>query len=67
MALLGGLVLGPAGWAQSVSYTYDALGRLTGAAYANSANASIANVAYVYDAAGNRTSVTPTPRWRPRR
>ncbi|ABI76742.1 RHS/YD repeat protein [Hyphomonas neptunium ATCC 15444] len=38
--------------AQTVTYTYDALGRLTGADYPAGASTK-----YVYDAAGNRTSV----------
>ena len=52
-ALVGALLFGSASWAQSVSYSYDALGRLTGATYNTGAT-----TAYVYDAAGNRTSVT---------
>jgi len=38
--------------AQSVSYSYDAMGRLTGASYNNGST-----ITYAYDAAGNRTSV----------
>lgn len=39
--------------AGSVSYTYDSLGRLSKATYANGVV-----ITYVYDAAGNRTSYT---------
>lgn len=46
--------------AQSVSYTYDPLGRVSTATYPNGVT-----VAYTYDAAGNRTQVvrntTPPP------
>lgn len=41
--------------AGSVSYTYDSLGRLSKASYANGVV-----ITYVYDAAGNRTSYTVT-------
>jgi YD repeat-containing protein len=52
-ALLGGLacVLATPSFAVNVTYTYDALGRLTSATYACSASSS-----YVYDPAGNRSS-----------
>lgn len=40
-------------YAGSVTYTYDSLGRLTQATYSNGVV-----IAYVYDAAGNRTSYT---------
>lgn len=46
---LAGL-MGPA-WAGSVTYTYDTLGRITQAAYSTGVV-----IAYVYDAAGNRSS-----------
>lgn len=39
--------------AGSVAYTYDSLGRLSKATYANGVV-----ITYVYDAAGNRTSYT---------
>jgi YD repeat-containing protein len=41
--------------AGSVTYTYDSLGRVTKATYANGVV-----ITYVYDAAGNRTSYTVT-------
>jgi YD repeat-containing protein len=50
---LAGLLLVSVGVAQagSVSYTYDALGRLTRAAYSNGTV-----IVYTYDATGNRTT-----------
>lgn len=52
-ALLAGVVsLALAG---SASYTYDTLGRLTKVAYGNGVV-----ITYVYDAAGNRTSLVVT-------
>lgn len=48
------IVFAPSGArAQSVTYGYDALGRLTTANYPNGAT-----ITYTYDAAGNRTQVT---------
>jgi YD repeat-containing protein len=38
-------------WAGSVTYSYDTLGRITQAAYSTGVV-----IAYVYDAAGNRSS-----------
>jgi YD repeat-containing protein len=38
-------------WAGSVAYTYDTLGRITKATYSTGVV-----IAYVYDAAGNRSS-----------
>lgn len=46
-------VLCGAAQAGSVAYTYDSLGRLSKATYANGVV-----ITYVYDAAGNRTSYT---------
>lgn len=46
-------VLCSASHAGSVAYTYDSLGRLSKATYANGVV-----ITYVYDAAGNRTSYT---------
>jgi YD repeat-containing protein len=37
------------------TYTYDALGRLTGVTYADGSS-----ISYAYDSAGNRTTVTQT-------
>lgn len=48
LALLSGALQ-----AGSVAYTYDSLGRLSKATYANGVV-----ITYVYDAAGNRTSYT---------
>jgi uncharacterized protein RhaS with RHS repeats len=42
--------------AGSVSYSYDALGRLASAVYTDGS----ATITYSYDAAGNRTSVATT-------
>ena len=44
--------------AGSVSYTYDALGRLATVIYNNGTTTTTIN--YSYDAAGNRTSVATT-------
>jgi YD repeat-containing protein len=44
--------------AGSVSYSYDALGRLASAVYAD--GTSTTTITYSYDAAGNRTSVATT-------
>lgn len=48
-------VLSGALQAGSVAYTYDNLGRLSKATYANGVV-----ITYVYDASGNRTSYTVT-------
>ena len=46
--------------AGSVSYTYDALGRLASTVYSN--GSSTTTITYSYDPGGNRTSVvTATP------
>ncbi|MDQ0612257.1 YD repeat-containing protein [Variovorax sp. W1I1] len=44
--------------AGSVSYTYDALGRLATVIYNNGTTTT--TISYSYDAAGNRTSVATT-------
>ena len=44
--------------AGSVSYSYDALGRLASAVYSDAT--STTTITYSYDAAGNRTSVATT-------
>lgn len=44
--------------AGSVSYTYDALGRLASTVYSD--GTSTTTITYSYDAAGNRTSVAAT-------
>lgn len=49
---------GLAAHAGSVSYAYDALGRLATVVYNN--GTSTTTIAYSYDAAGNRTSVATT-------
>ncbi|NDZ14878.1 hypothetical protein C7T35_04805 [Variovorax sp. WS11] len=45
-------------YAGSVSFTYDALGRLASTVYSNGASAT--TITYSYDPAGNRTSVVIT-------
>lgn len=52
--MLGGL----AAHAGSVSYSYDALGRLATVIYNN--GTATTTISYSYDAAGNRTSVAIT-------
>ncbi|VTU35334.1 YD repeat (two copies) [Variovorax sp. RA8] len=44
--------------AGSVSYSYDALGRLASAVYSD--GSATTTITYSYDAAGNRTSVAAT-------
>ena len=44
--------------AGSVSYSYDALGRLASTVYSN--GSATTTITYSYDAAGNRTSVVTT-------
>ena len=53
IAAFGVLAGGPALATDSVSYTYDALGRVLTAVYSSGAS-----VTYTYDAAGNRTGQT---------
>ena len=45
--------------APSVTYTYDARGRLTSATYSGGANNGLV-ITYSYDAAGNRTTYKAT-------
>lgn len=54
-----GLVAGPALATETTTYTYDALGRLTGAASTGSVNNGL-NTSIQYDPAGNRTNYTVT-------
>lgn len=54
LLMLGGL----AAHAGSVSYSYDALGRLATVIYNN--GTATTTISYSYDAAGNRTSVATT-------
>jgi len=54
LLMLGGL----AAHAGSVSYSYDALGRLATVVYNN--GTATTTISYSYDAAGNRTSVATT-------
>lgn len=58
--LLGGCAYAALGarvaLAETVTYTYDALGRVIVASYSNGAT-----VTYAYDPAGNRTTLTQTP------
>lgn len=44
---------------ETIAFSYDARGRLTGAARSGSVNAGV-TTAYAYDAAANRTQVTTT-------
>ena len=53
IALVIGAELVPSGGRASGSYTYDTLGRLTSVIYDNGLC-----IAYSYDAAGNRTSIS---------
>jgi YD repeat-containing protein len=58
-ALAGLLFLGAsAAHAGSVSFTYDALGRLASTVYSN--GSSTTTITYSYDPGGNRTSVVTT-------
>jgi YD repeat-containing protein len=52
-SLLFALALCPQAFADSVSYVYDSLNRLTSVTYGSSVT-----IAYTYDAAGNRSSTT---------
>ncbi len=52
------VLAGLAAHAGSVSYAYDALGRLATVIYNN--GTSTTTITYSYDAAGNRTSVATT-------
>jgi uncharacterized repeat protein (TIGR02543 family) len=56
LAALIVLVVSSFALADGVSYTYDSLGRITSATYANGAAFQ-----YAYDANGNRTTLTVTP------
>lgn len=59
-AILCGVVLGsPVGAAETVSFSYDALGRLTQSASTGSVNNGV-TASLSYDAAGNRTNYTVT-------
>jgi hypothetical protein len=49
---------GSPAYAGSVSYSYDALGRLASAVYSD--GSATTTITYSYDAAGNRTSVATT-------
>ena len=53
VSLLFALALCPQAFADSVSYTYDSLNRLTSIIYGNGQQ-----ITYTYDAAGNRTAYT---------
>ncbi len=54
-AWMASALLGSPAYADGVTYTYDALGRVTGAAYSSGGQ-----VTYAYDAASNRTQQTFT-------
>lgn len=49
----------PASAAETITYTYDVHGRVTGVSHSGSVNNGL-NVTYSYDAADNRTNVTTT-------
>jgi YD repeat-containing protein len=55
LAGLAGLLIASGAQADTVSYTYDALGRLKTVTYTGSVTRTIT---YTYDASGNRTAVT---------
>lgn len=60
--LIAGILLAGAGAvsaAETVTYTYDARGRLVEVVHGGGASSG-ADVAYTYDAAGNRTRVVVT-------
>ena len=62
MAVLGLAVLGIAGTAmasETITYTYDARGRLTQVQHSGSVNNNVAT-SYTYDKADNRTNKTTT-------
>lgn len=54
--LIGLTISTPSIAQESITYTYDALGRLIGAAHSGAANNGV-NTVYCYDRAGNRTRV----------
>ena len=56
--LCAAMLAGPPAYAGSVSFTYDALGRLASTVYSN--GSSTTTIAYSYDPGGNRTSVVTT-------
>jgi hypothetical protein len=56
-ALCAGTLIGPAWANETVTYTYDALGRLTQVSHAGTVNNGL-QASYIYDAADNRTNVT---------
>jgi YD repeat-containing protein len=56
-ALVGFLAAGPAQAQETKTYTYDALGRVTGV-QTSGGPSSGTNAGYQYDPAGNRTNVT---------
>ena len=57
-SLCAAMLAGLPAYAGSVSYSYDALGRLASTVYSN--GASTTTITYSYDPAGNRTSVVTT-------
>jgi len=57
--VIAGLAAVPAAAAETVTYSYDALGRLVSTSSSGSVNNGVA-AASAYDAAGNRTNYTVT-------
>jgi YD repeat-containing protein len=58
LIIMGTLPLAKAEAAETVVYSYDAQGRLIGAAYSGSSESAGQNITLMYDASGNRTAYT---------
>lgn len=54
-----GLVIAPASATETVTYTYDALGRVTQSSHTGSVNSGL-QTTYTHDPASNRTNTTTT-------
>ena len=57
--ILGSIVAAPAAATETITYTYDALGRLVSVTRSGTVNNG-ASASYSYDPANNRTNVTTT-------